>query len=231
MSTTRPRVAVLGTGTMGRAMARNLLRAGLPVDVWDRTAAVAAQLTEDEAVAHASPADAVARADVAATMLPDAAAAQSVAVGQGMLDALRPGAIWAQMGTLGYRRPSSWPAFSRPGGRTCAGRPRRASCSSWPPGPSRPGPSWSRCSGPSAAAPSGLGDAGAGSRLKLVLNTWLAFLMEGMAESVALAEGGHQVRPDAEAIGRRWHQLVDTGLGGADVSAARHSLGRTAPTS
>jgi len=33
-----------------------------------------------------------------------------------------------------------------------------------------------------------LGEAGAGSRLKLVLNTWLAFLMEGIAEAAALAD-------------------------------------------
>ena len=31
------RVAVLGTGIMGSAMARNLLRAGLAVTVWDRS--------------------------------------------------------------------------------------------------------------------------------------------------------------------------------------------------
>ena len=45
-----------------------------------------------------------------------------------------------------------------------------------------------------------LGEAGAGSRLKLVLNTWLAFLMEGIAESVALADTigvDHQALHDA----------------------------------
>jgi len=43
---------------------RNLLRAGLPVDVWDRTTAVTAQLTGGREVAYASPADSVAHADV-----------------------------------------------------------------------------------------------------------------------------------------------------------------------
>ena len=38
------RAAVLGTGIMGSAMARNLLAAGLPTTVWDRSAAVTAQL-------------------------------------------------------------------------------------------------------------------------------------------------------------------------------------------
>ena len=48
----RPRVAVLGTGTMGSAMARNLLRAGVGVDVWNRTPEPAARLTEAGATAH-----------------------------------------------------------------------------------------------------------------------------------------------------------------------------------
>ena len=40
------RVAVLGLGTMGAGMARSLLRAGLPVDVWNRTPERAAALAE-----------------------------------------------------------------------------------------------------------------------------------------------------------------------------------------
>jgi 3-hydroxyisobutyrate dehydrogenase-like beta-hydroxyacid dehydrogenase len=39
-----PRVAVLGIVTMGACMARNLLKAGLPVDVWNRTPEPAAVL-------------------------------------------------------------------------------------------------------------------------------------------------------------------------------------------
>ena len=38
------RVAVLGLGTMGAGMARSLLRAGKPVDVWNRTPERAADL-------------------------------------------------------------------------------------------------------------------------------------------------------------------------------------------
>src|ERR1700754_3794671 len=64
-----PRVAVLGIGIMGGAMARNLLRAGLAVDVWDRSPEAAARLTGAGAIAHASADQAVARADVAITML------------------------------------------------------------------------------------------------------------------------------------------------------------------
>ncbi|MFC6344832.1 NAD(P)-binding domain-containing protein, partial [Nocardioides hankookensis] len=34
---TAPTVALLGTGTMGAGMARNLAAAGLPLRVWNRT--------------------------------------------------------------------------------------------------------------------------------------------------------------------------------------------------
>jgi len=52
----RPRVAVIGTGTMGAAMARNLLRAGLPVAAWTRTPGRTRPLTELGATSHPTPA-------------------------------------------------------------------------------------------------------------------------------------------------------------------------------
>src|SRR6266851_5286833 len=82
----RPRVAVLGLGTMGDGMARRLLEAAL-------AAAGAA--------AHVDAAEAVARADVLLTMLPTADAVSEVVLGGGVLDAVRPGTTWAQMGTIG----------------------------------------------------------------------------------------------------------------------------------
>ena len=84
-------------------MARDLIRAGLRVDVWDRRPEATGRLTEAGATAYVGPDEAVAHADVVITMLPDAAAVTSVAIGQGMLAALRQGTIWAQMGTIGVR--------------------------------------------------------------------------------------------------------------------------------
>src|SRR5260370_34279054 len=85
---------------MGAGMARNLLRAGLPVDVWNRTPEPAAALAAEGAVAHELPADAVAHADVVITMLPHAEAVKSVAFGPSMLAAVRGGALWGQRGTI-----------------------------------------------------------------------------------------------------------------------------------
>src|SRR5215468_6910191 len=137
-----PRVAVLGLGTMGAGMARSLLRAGLPVDVWNRTPERAADVAARGAVAHADPADAVAGAGVVITMLADAPATRSVALDQGMLDAVRAGAIWAQMGTIGVaateelaavtaeRRPDV--AFVDAPVSGSRAQPKRANWRSWP---------------------------------------------------------------------------------------------------
>jgi 3-hydroxyisobutyrate dehydrogenase len=78
------RVAVLGTGIMGSAMARNLAAAGLGTTVWDRSPTATAPLSEAGALVAASPAEAVADARVVITMLPTAeAAAGSVGCGPG----------------------------------------------------------------------------------------------------------------------------------------------------
>jgi ketol-acid reductoisomerase len=66
-----PTVALLGTGIMGAGMARNLLAAGLPTRVWNRSPEKAAPLAEAGAEVASSPADAVAGADVIVTMLRD----------------------------------------------------------------------------------------------------------------------------------------------------------------
>jgi 3-hydroxyisobutyrate dehydrogenase len=196
--TVLPRAAVLGTGTMGSAMALNLLRAGLVVDVWDRTPAAAARLAAAGAAAHSRPGQAVAHADVVITMLADEAAVLSVAIDQDMLDMLQQGAVWAQMATIGVQateRLARIVADARPDVRF-VDAPVSGTRQ-----PAEAGRLLILASGPGAAAAPlepvfqaigsrtrWLGKAGAGSRLKLVLNTWLAFLMEGMAESVALAD-------------------------------------------
>ena len=65
-----PTVAVLGTGTMGAGMARNIAAAGLPVRVWNRTAARAEPLA-DVATVAGSIREAVEGADIVLTMLYD----------------------------------------------------------------------------------------------------------------------------------------------------------------
>ncbi len=96
-----PRVALLGAGTMGAGMAQRLLEEGFPVTLWNRTAGPASALAEQGATAYAKPSEAVAAAEVVVTMLSNADAVADVMLPGATLDALRPGAIWAQMGTIG----------------------------------------------------------------------------------------------------------------------------------
>ena len=66
------RVAVLGTGIMGSAMARNLVAAELRTAVWDRSPSATASLSDAGALVAASPVEAVRDAPVVITMLPTA---------------------------------------------------------------------------------------------------------------------------------------------------------------
>ena len=97
--TTQCKVAVLGAGIMGAAMARNLLRAGHEVQVWNRDHAKTAALADAGARVASSPAEAVAGMDVVVTMLYDAAAVTEVM--RQAAPGVRPGAAWVQSTTVG----------------------------------------------------------------------------------------------------------------------------------
>lgn len=98
---TKLKVAVLGTGIMGAAMARNLLRAGHAVSVWNRDAAKTEPLAVDGARRAADPADGVESADVVLTMLYDAAAVEEVM--RAAAPGIRPGMAWVQSTTVGVQ--------------------------------------------------------------------------------------------------------------------------------
>src|SRR5438876_8780701 len=93
-------VAVIGAGIMGSAMARNLAAAGLDTRVWDRSPAAAAALADAGAAAAASAPDAVRDADVVITMLPTAAAVESVTFDGRVAAPLAEGGVRARVGTL-----------------------------------------------------------------------------------------------------------------------------------
>src|SRR5260370_28793293 len=96
----RPTVALIGLGTMGAGIAQRLLDQGFAVDVWNRTPGPAAPLTERGATAHLMPEQAAARASIVLTMLPTGDAGKEVMLDRGVLKAILPGAVWAQMGTM-----------------------------------------------------------------------------------------------------------------------------------
>ena len=88
------RVAVLGTGIMGAPMARNLLKAGFQVRVWNRTPDKARVLAAEGADLAETPADAVREATFVITMLTDTAAV--LAVMRQAAESVPDGAVWLQ---------------------------------------------------------------------------------------------------------------------------------------
>lgn len=192
------RVAVLGAGIMGSAMARNLVAAGFTTSVWDRSRAVVERLAGLGAHGAASAADAVAGAQVVVTMLPTADVLRQVVLDAGLDEALARDAVWAQMGTIGVAE------TLEVAGRLQRTRPDVRFVDapvSGSKGPAETGQLLVLASGPPGAEPvlepvfASLGrktvwvgeEAGQGSRLKLVVNAYLSFLVEGIAETLELA--------------------------------------------
>jgi 3-hydroxyisobutyrate dehydrogenase len=197
MTDTQEPVAVLGIGAMGHAMATSLLRAGIPTIVWNRRPTATRDLAGLGADVAETAADAARRAAVVVTMVTDTDAVLSIAGDQGMLEALAPGAVWVQMSTIGVA------GTERVAAMVQAERPDVTLLDALVSGsrePAEQGQLTIFASGPEAARPrvAGLfdalgqrtiwvGEVGAGSRLKLVNNTLVAFAAEAVANAAALA--------------------------------------------
>ena len=190
------RVAVLGTGTMGAPIARNLLRAGFQVRVWNRTPARAQGLAAAGAVVASQPVAAATGVDVLITMLTDGAAVEHVMTGPGgALSALGPRAVWIQMGTVGVDWTQRLADLAAQYGVAFVDAPVSGSSQPAEDGQllilaAGAGPLRSRVEpvfdvlGRQTLWLPRVGD---GSQLKLALNNWLAVLVEGMAETLTLS--------------------------------------------
>ena len=197
MTSRHPKIAVLGTGRMGAPIAHNLLAAGFAVAVWNRTPGRARELADAGARLAASPADAAGSADVVLTMLADGDAVCHAMTGpKGAVPALRPGSVWIQMATVGVDWTARFSVVAHDHGLEFVDAPVSGSD-----GPARDAQLVVLASGTEAVHPLveplfdaigrrtlWLGPAGNGTRLKLVLNTWLASLAEAMAETLALTD-------------------------------------------
>lgn len=189
--------AFLGLGTMGRAMATSALRAGIPTIVWNREPQATRNVAELGAEVAETAADAARRAEIVVTMVTDADAVISIARDEGMLAALAPGTIWVQMSTIGVE------GIDRVAAIVDADRPDVTLLDAPVSGskvPAEQGQLTIFASGPEEARSRvdplfealgqrtiWVGAVGAGSRLKLVNNTWLAFTSEAVVSSIALA--------------------------------------------
>lgn len=188
------RIAFLGTGIMGFPMARNIAAAGHEVRAWNRTRERAEGLGEHGVAVCDEPQEAVEGAEIVVTMLAD---------GDAVADVAEPlefpaDSVWAQMSTVGIEATDRLLAIAERAGVQLVDAPVTGTKA-----PAEQGKLTVLVSGDPAArercAPVfeavgsvtiDLGDKpGASTRMKLVLNAWLVTLVEGLAESVALAEG------------------------------------------
>jgi 3-hydroxyisobutyrate dehydrogenase len=189
-------VAVLGAGsTMGLGMARNIVRAGFPVRAWNRTPDKARPLEDEGAELLGSPREAAEGAGVILTILSDADAVAG-AIGDAV-ESVRSDAIWLQMSTIGETGTERCADFAEQHRLTLIDAPVLGTKQ-----PAEEGKLVVLASGPEAARERvqpifdavgqktiWVGDVGAGTRLKMVANSWVLTVVEGLAETVALAEG------------------------------------------
>jgi len=190
-------VAVLGAGgTMGKGMARNAAAADLPVHAWNRTAAKLDDLADAAGVeTFATAREAVIGADLVVTMLSDADATLAAMSGPDGGAAGSEGALWVQMGTIGVEGSERCADLARDRGLEYVDAPVLGTKK-----PAEEGQLVVLASG--AEEPRErlepffdaigkrtiwLGPAGNGSRLKVVVNSWICSVVEGTAEMLRLA--------------------------------------------
>ena len=174
---------------MGAPIAENLARAGHAVVVWNRTRAKAEAVRA--ATVADTPADAARGADALLTMLADGDAVQEAVRD---IDSLL---LWIQMSTVGIEATEKLNAMARQRGAAFVDAPVLGSKE-----PAQRAELVILASGPEEARAQcepifevigkktiWVGDAGAGTRLKVVVNSWLVALVTALAETIALARG------------------------------------------
>lgn len=187
-------LAFLGTGTMGLPMARNLARAGFEVHAWNRTSERARPLEEDGATVAAEPREAAADSELLVTMLSDTVAVLDSA--RAALSALTPGATWVQMSTIGIEGTEMCGRAADEAGVEFVDAPVLGTRE-----PAEKGELVVLASGPEAARSRTepvfdalgkrtlwLGEAGQGTRAKIVVNSWILGVVGVLAETINLAE-------------------------------------------
>ncbi len=190
-----PRIALLGLGTMGAGMARNILAAGLPLAVWNRSHDKAAPFADLGATVAPNPGAAVAGADLVVTMLFDAESV--IEVMTAAEPGFAPGQIWVQTSTVGVEGALSLQGLADRLGLRFVDAPVLGTKK-----PAEDGTLVVLAAGAeedlavcvplfeaigSRTVP--VGEAVDASRLKLVANAWVLAVLEGVAESLTLARG------------------------------------------
>src|SRR5207244_3341566 len=153
-------------------------------------------IEEEGARVASTPVDAVRDAEVVLTMLADAAAVEATMVESGALDAMPQDGLWIQSSTIGVPATERLAELARERGVTFVDAPVLGTKK-----PAEDGQLYVLASGPEEARQRcepvfdaisrghvWLGEAGLGTRLKLVLNSWIVCTIENLSETFVLAE-------------------------------------------
>jgi 3-hydroxyisobutyrate dehydrogenase len=181
---------------MGKGIARNAAAAELPVHAWNRTAAKLDDLADTAGVeVFGTAREAVADVDLVVTMLSDAEATIAAMSGPDGGAAGSEGAVWVQMGTIGLEGSERCAELARDRGLVYVDAPVLGTKV-----PAEEGMLIVLASGPDGRRERlepffdavgkrtiWLGEAGQGSRLKVVVNSWICTITEGTAEMLRLA--------------------------------------------
>ena len=183
---------------MGAAMARRAARGGFDTTAWDRSAERASALASDKVqIAHGAR-DAVQDADLVITMVSNADAVLSIMKERQVLAAMKPGAVWIQMSTIGvegtdraWRLAGTGPGIGFldapvSGSKAAAEEGKLVILASGDRG--RAGATAQSFFDTIGTQTHWLGDVGQGTRMKLLFNAWIAVLMEGVAEVSILGD-------------------------------------------
>jgi 3-hydroxyisobutyrate dehydrogenase-like beta-hydroxyacid dehydrogenase len=194
---TQPTVGIAGLGRMGHPIAGNILGAGFPTVVWNRTRDKASDLIDRGAIWAATPGAMTQTADIVLSSLADPIAVESVYFGpDGLLDRARSGTILVDLSTGSPDLARRIAAAALERGAAFLDAPVAGSIKAATEGQlgimvGGDRAAFDRCEAVFAAigkAAFYLGESGNGATMKLVSNAILATMVQALAEGVALGE-------------------------------------------
>lgn len=191
------RIGFAGLGLMGVRMAENLLKKGFPLTVWNRTASKAQALVKAGAHLAETPFDLAERSDVVVACVADPAAVEELVFGpQGLIGGVRPGFRYVESSTVSPETTRRVAAALRERGGDLLEAPMTGSKNGAAAGTllfmtgGKPEVHEELLPVLMAMGSKAVlcGDVGQGSTVKLIGNTLISFMLEGLCEGLVVGQ-------------------------------------------